>query len=309
MSTGPLAWRAATLSGVAAPTRRTGAGRRFAALPAALRRLPWTGYVALAGLALYTALALAAPLIARYSPTDVFVGGPFDPPSADFWLGTDALGRDVASRVLFGGRTVLVSACSAAALSALLGGALGLLLGIKGGLVDEIAMRALEIVMSIPPIIFALLIVGIFGSSLWLVVATVGLLFVPNVTRVTRAATLALVAEDFVAAARARGEGTLSIAFHELMPNIAGTILVEFSIRSGFAVLFIGGLGFLGFGAAPPSPDWGLMINESRGSLDSAIWPVAAPAIGIAVLVVCVNLFTDALLRVIGPDARRGTGA
>lgn len=309
MTTFPLAWRAGAPPRAEATTGSSGARGRLTAARTALSHLPWTGYFALAGLAAYAVLALAAPLIAPYSPTDVFVGGPFDPPSPDFWLGTDALGRDVASRVLFGGRTVLVSACSAAALSAVLGSTLGLLLGIKGGLVDEIAMRVLEVAMSIPPIIFALLIVGIFGSSLWLVVATVGLLFVPNVTRVTRAATLALVAEDFVAAARARGEGTLSIAFRELLPNISGTILVEFSIRSGFAVLFIGGLGFLGFGAAPPSPDWGLMINENRGSLDAAIWPVAAPAIGIAVLVVCVNLFTDALLRVIGPETRQGAGA
>jgi peptide/nickel transport system permease protein len=268
--------------------------------------LPWTGYVALSVLVLYAVVVTAAPLIAANSPTDVFVGGPFEPPSAALWLGTDGLGRDVASRFLYGGRTVLSTACGAAALATILGGFVGMVLGLRGGLIDEIGMRMLEIVMSIPSIIFALLVIGLAGSDRVTMILTVGLLTVPNVARVIRAATLAFVAEDFIAAARARGEGLLSIALRELLPNIAGTLLVEFSIRTGYAVLFIGGLGFLGFGTAPPAPDWGLMINEGRSSLDSAVWPVLAPALGIAVLVTSVNLFTDALLRSITPAGRGG---
>ncbi|MDQ0471831.1 ABC transporter permease [Labrys wisconsinensis] len=272
-----------------------------------LASLPWTGRAALAVLVLYVIVAAAAPLIARNAPTDVFVGGPFDPPSAELWLGTDGLGRDVASRLLYGSRTVLSTACGAAAISTVLGGLVGLLLGLRGGLVDEIGMRLLEIAMSIPSIIVALLVLGFAGSDLVTVILTVGLLTVPNVARVVRAATQAFTAEDFVAAARARGEGLLSIGLNEILPNVAGTLLVEFSIRTGYAVLFIGGLGFLGFGAAPPAPDWGSMINEGRSSLDSAVWPVLAPAIGIAVLVTSVNLLTDALAQSIGP-ARRGGG-
>ncbi|WP_413992401.1 ABC transporter permease [Labrys okinawensis] len=268
--------------------------------------LPWTGYVGLAVLLLYAVAAVAAPMIAANSPTDVFVGGPFEPPSAMLWLGTDGLGRDVASRFLYGGRTVLSTACGAAALATILGGAVGMVLGLRSGLVDEIGMRLLEIVMSIPSIIFALLVIGLAGSDHLTVVLTVGLLTVPNVARVIRAATLTFVAEDFIAAARARGEGLLSIALRELLPNVAGTLMVEFSIRTGYAVLFIGGLGFLGFGTAPPAPDWGLMINEGRSSLDSATWPVLAPALGIAVLVTSVNLLTDALLRSITPAGRGG---
>jgi peptide/nickel transport system permease protein len=268
--------------------------------------LPWTGYVALSVLVVYAVVVAAAPLIATNSPTDVFVGGPFEPPSAALWLGTDGLGRDVASRFLYGGRTVLSTACGAAALATILGGAVGMVLGLRGGLIDEIGMRMLEIVMSIPSIIFALLVIGLAGSDRLTMILTVGLLTVPNVARVIRAATQSFVAEDFIAAARARGEGLLSIALRELLPNIAGTLLVEFSIRTGYAVLFIGGLGFLGFGTAPPAPDWGLMINEGRSSLDSAVWPVLAPALGIAVLVTSVNLFTDAVLRSITPAGRGG---
>ncbi len=270
-------------------------------------RLPWTGYAAVVMLLAYAAAAAAASVLARYAPDDIFVGGPFDPPSPDFWLGTDGLGRDVASRLLFGGRTVLAGAAAAAALSASLGGLLGLWLGLRGGWVDEVAMRLLEIVMSIPPIILALLVFGLFTGAPALVVSlTVGLLFVPNVTRVVRAATLATVNEDFVAAARARGEGGWSIALREILPNVAGTVLVEFSVRTGYAILFIGGLGFLGLGAAPPSPDWGLMINEGRSTLDQSPWPVVAPAVGMAVLVVAVNLLTDAILRCLGPADRSG---
>jgi peptide/nickel transport system permease protein len=139
-----------------------------------------------------------------------------------------------------------------------------------------------------------------------LVSITVGLLAVPNVSRVMRAATQSVADEDFIAAARARGETSLSIVLREILPNVAGTLIVEFSIRTGYAVLFIGGLGFLGFGAAPPAPDWGLMVNEGRGSIDASVWPVAAPAICMAVLVTAVNLFTDGIIRILGPaDAGR----
>ncbi|QEN84880.1 ABC transporter permease [Labrys sp. KNU-23] len=284
-------------------------GRKKGSVLSQAARLPWTGYFALVVLLGYVLVAFAAPLLAAHSPTDVFIAGPFEPPSAELWLGTDALGRDVASRFLYGGRTVLATAGGAAALATILGGLVGIFFGLRGGIVDEIAMRVLEIIMSIPSIVFALLIVGLAGSDRPTIILTVGLLSVPNVARVLRAATSAFVAEDFIAAAQARGEGMLSISIRELLPNVLGTLVVEFSIRTGFAVLFIGGLGFLGFGVAPPAPDWGLMINEGRSSLESAIWPVLAPALGMAVLVTSVNLLTDALMRGFGSPSIRGANA
>jgi peptide/nickel transport system permease protein len=285
--------------------RQDGASRRSWA---ALRRLPPTGYVGAVILLGYIAVAVLAPVLAPYGPTDIFVSAPFDPPSPDFWLGTDNLGRDVLSRVIFGSRTVLLMAGSAAATATILGGLIGMTLGYRGGWLDEIAMRLLEIVMSIPATIFALLIIGTLGPGAVLVTATVGLLYVPNVARVVRAATQAVAGEDFIAAARARGEGSLSIVLRELLPNVVGTLVVEFSIRTGYAILFIGGLGFLGFGAQPPTPDWGLMVNEGRGTIDASAWPVIAPAVGMAVLVTAVNLFSDAILRLLGP-AEQGRSA
>jgi peptide/nickel transport system permease protein len=252
-------------------------------------------------LGVYITVAIFAPLLAPFSPTEIFIGSPFDPPSALTWLGTDNLGRDVLSRVIYGSRTILLMAGSAAGGATILGGLIGMLLGTQGGLIDEVSMRLLEIIMSIPSIIFALLIIGTLGPGAVLVSTVVGLLYVPNVARVVRAATQAVAHEDFVAAARARGEGSLAIVLREILPNVAGTLVVEFSIRTGYSILFIGGLGFLGFGAQPPAADWGLMVNEGRGTIDASVWPVVAPAIGMAILVTGVNLFSDGILRLLGP--------
>lgn len=271
-----------------------------------LRRLPVSARAAGLVLLAYAALAILAPAIAPFPPNEIFVGSPFEPPSAAFLLGTDSLGRDVLSRTIYGSRTILLMGGAAAALSASLGGLLGMFLGYRGGAVDEVAMRILEIIMSIPSIIFALLIVGSLGASAPLVAVTVGLLSVPNVTRVVRAATLSVASEDFIAAARARGETSLSIVLRELLPNITGTLIVEFSIRTGYSILFIGGLGFLGFGAQPPTADWGLMVNEGRGTIDASIWPVLAPAAGMAILVTAVNIFTDGINRILGPAEHGG---
>lgn len=273
-----------------------------------LRRLPWTGWIAVFILSIYVAASLLTPAIAPYPPNEIYLGGAFDPPSVQFLLGTDGLGRDIFSRFLFGGTSILWSAMGASALSVILGGLIGIWLGFRGGLLDELAMRALEVAMSIPPIIFALLILGLAGSSPLLVVTVVGLLTVPNVSRVARVATLSLVEEDFIAAARARGESDMSIVLRELLPNVIGTLAVEFSIRTGFSLLFIAGLGFLGFGAQPPDPDWGQMINDGRGTISDSIWLVAAPSIAIAVLVTAVNLLTDALVRASGPRGRNWGG-
>lgn len=271
-----------------------------------LARLPLSAKVAGIVLLSYAAIAILAPHISPYPPNEIFVGAPFEPPSTAFLLGTDALGRDVLSRTFYGSRTILLMGGAAAAISASIGGLFGMLLGYRGGLVDEIAMRLLEIIMSIPSIIFALLIVGSLGAGAPLVTVTVGLLSVPNVTRVVRAATQAVASEDFIAAARARGETSLSIVLREVLPNVTGTLIVEFSIRTGYSILFIGGLGFLGFGAQPPAADWGLMVNEGRGTIDASIWPVVAPAAGMAILVTAVNLFTDGINRLFGPAEQGG---
>jgi len=185
-----------------------------------------------------------------------------------------------------------------------LGTVAGLMLAYWRGWIDELGMRLIDILMSVPPLILALLLLSAGGSDSLLPILAVAILFAPRVTRVVRAAALAIVTEDYVTAAVTRGESALSIAWRELLPNVAGTVFVEFSIRTGFAVVFIGALGFLGFGAAPPSPEWGLMIGEGRSSINASFWPVIAPALSMAVLVISVNLFTEGLARLIGQSGR-----
>ncbi len=275
-------------------------------MPPWARRFSWTGWLAVLILGVYVFESIFAPVLAPYAPDEIFLGGSFDPPSLDFLLGTDGMGRDIFSRLLFGGSKVLWTAAGASLIAVAFGGMLGLWLGYHRGKADEIIMRCLEILMSIPSIIVALLILGLVGASPLLVTVIVGILQIPSATRVIRAATLNLAEEDFVAAARARGEGEFSIAMRELLPNVLGVLAVEFSIRSGFSALFISSLGFLGFGAAPPDPDWGLMINEGRNSLDQSVWMVAAPASGIALLVISINLLTDALLQALDRNGRSG---
>jgi len=297
ISVGP----APMLHGLAVLRARAVRGRVF---PAALPPV-----AAIAGIVLlaYLAMAVTGPLWAPYLPSAMLTGMPFEPPSAAHLFGTDNLGRDVFSRVVYGSRPVLAMALSATALATAAGSALALYLALRGGLVDEIGMRILEILASVPPLILALLLISGLGNGNVLVVLTVAFLFAPRIARVVRAASLAIVVEDYITAAVARGEGSWSIALREMLPNVAGTVLVEFAIRSGFAVVFIGALSFLGFGAAPPAPEWGLMINEGRDNINASLWPVLAPSGAMALLVVAINLFTEGMARVIGGALPRPT--
>jgi len=267
-----------------------------------VRALPLPPVAAVAAVVLIgiVVVSLTGPLWAPYGPAALGDGDPFEAPSFAHLFGTDNLGRDVFSRVVYGSRPVLVMATASTGLAVIIGAAIGLLLAYWRGWADELGMRALDIVMSIPPLILALLIISALGNSGVLVVLTVAFLFAPRVARVVRAATLAIVTEDYVTAAIARGETALGIAARELLPNVAGTVFVEFSIRTGYAIVFIGALSFLGFGAPPPAPEWGLMINEGYSNINASFWPVMAPAATMAALVIAVNLFTEGLARMIG---------
>lgn len=271
-----------------------------------LAEVPPAATVAALVLLGYVAVALTGALWAPYGAAEVLVGQPFEPPSAAHLFGTDNLGRDLFSRVVHGSRPVLAMAVSSTGLAVILGTAIGLLLAYRRGWVDELGMRLTDILMSIPPLVLALLLISALGNSSILVVFTVAFLFAPRVARIVRAATLAIVTEDYVAAAITRGESAISIAVRELLPNVIGTVFVEFSIRTGYAIVFIGALGFLGFGAPPPAPEWGLMINEGYSNINASFWPVMAPAGSMALLVIAVNLFTEGLARLIGQTGLSG---
>jgi peptide/nickel transport system permease protein len=271
-----------------------------------LRCQPPLLLISTAILIVYVVTAITGPWWVPYAYDESLVGPPYASPSAEHLLGTDNLGRDVFSRVIYGARIDLLLALSATLLAVLLGSLLGLLTGYDRGWIDASTMRIVEILISMPPLILALLVLGSVGSSAILMVLIVAFLYMPRVATVVRAATLDVVTEDYVAIAQLRGESALSIAVRELLPNVLAIVLVEFSLRTGYAVLFIGSLGFLGFGVAPPTPEWGLMINEGRQYLSSAPWSVLGPSLAIAGLVIALSLFTESLSEVLGLTARRG---
>jgi len=261
--------------------------------------------IATALLIVHFLVALTGPLWVPYEATEMLVGKTYEPPSARHLMGTDNFGRDIFSRVILGERVVLSLALSSAFIAVVFGAAIGILLAYLLGWVDLLAMRVIEIIISIPPLILALLVLGALSPSYILIVLTVAFFYIPRVATVIRAATLDVVTEDFVTIARLRGESAWSIAARELLPNVMISVFVEFSLRTGYAVLFIGGLSFLGFGAPPPSPEWGLMINEGRSYLSAAPWSVLGPSLALASLVIAVSLFTEGLGERLGLSIRR----
>ena len=238
------------------------------------------------------AVAILGPYVAPYSPT-ALVGVPLSPPSNQHWLGTDQLGRDVLSRVLNGGRSVLLLSALAVVVTFAVGGPLGMLAGYRGGMLDAALSRIADVVMSIPPLILVLIFVFVVGSSNLSIVLLTGLVTAPRVFRIIRAATQAVAEQDYILAARARGERTTAIIGRELLPNVTGPLLTEAAIRLNFSIIFIATLNFLGLGVQPPSPDWGLMVSEGRVYLGQAPLISVTPALAIAILTIGVNLVSD----------------
>ena len=217
-------------------------------------------------------------------------------PNADHLFGTDQLGRDVFSRVMAGARDVLIAAPIAAVLSVAMGSMLGVIMGYYRGWVDEVLSRIIEALLSIPVVLVALLIISVLGASGIIVIGTVAVLFTPIVARTVRAATLAEAQLDYVTAARLRGESGLFVMTREILPNISGTITVEFTVRVGYAVFTISTLSFLGAGIQPPSPDWGLTISDTYRLIQAGFWwPTLFPALAIASLVIATNLVADSI--------------
>ncbi len=253
--------------------------------------------VALIGLAVvlfWVAVAALAPVLSPYSPT-ALVGPVAQPPSAQHLLGTDHLGRDVLSRLIWGSRLILVLA-PAAVLSALaFGTLLGLIAGTSGRLVDEVVMRLLDAILAFPPILLYLVVIAAVGPSALNIVLALTLGSAPGIARIVRSLVLDLRTREFVAAARLRGESRWYIMLVEILPNVKGPLIVDGCIRLGYATFAIGTLGFLGLGLPPPAPDWGRMVNDGRNWILTAPWMVLVPAVAISSLVVGLNLFADGL--------------
>lgn len=238
-------------------------------------------------------LVAVGPFVAPNSPID-FIGTPFEAPSSYAPLGTDFVGRDVLSRVLSGGTTILSLSALATALGVMGGGLLGIMAGYFKGPADDIIMRTLDVLLAFPQTILALLFVSILGSSFLLIAVLVAAIHAPQVARVIRAAALRVTGEDFVEFARAIGTSPINIMLREIAPNVSSPLLVEVGLRFTYSIALIAGLSFLGLAQDPPAANWGLMLNENRIGLMLNPWPVIVPVCLIAILTVGVNLLTDA---------------
>jgi len=262
--------------------------------------------IGLAIVILVGAVAWLGPYAAPYGATE-FVDAAYAPPSAAALFGADNLGRDVLSRFLSGGRSVLTLSLIATLLGVAGGTAIGLVAAYaRGRWPDELLMRAMDILLAFPQIVFVLLLVASFGPQLWLIIATVAMTHVPRVARVARGAALEVVERDFVKSAEALGETRGHILFAEILPNMSSPLLVELGLRLTYSIGLIAAVSFLGFGLQPPAADWGLMINENRLGLTIQPWAVALPVLAIGLLTVGVNLVADGIARAaIGLDRRR----
>jgi peptide/nickel transport system permease protein len=219
-------------------------------------------------------------------------------PSANYWFGTDRLGRDVFSRVIVGARDIMIIAPAATLLGTILGTALGLVTGYFRGTVDDVLSRLIEAVLALPVILVGILALTSLGPSNITIIIVVGFVFAPVIARTVRAAVLSERELEYVSAARLRNEKTPYILFAEILPNVMGPVIVEFTVRLGYAIFIVATLSFLGLGVQPPSPDWGLQVFDHYGLISGGYWwPVLFPAAAIASLVIGVNLMADGLTQ------------
>jgi ABC-type dipeptide/oligopeptide/nickel transport system permease subunit len=255
---------------------------------------------------LLAVIAVMAPLLAPYDPYMQVVVDSNQGPSRNHLLGTDELGRDIWSQLLFGTRTALVGPLIVAIGAGLLGTFLGLLAGFRGGWVDGIAMRSTEIIYAVPPLIVAIVLVGILGGGYWLAVLVLVFLAAPADVRVVRSAVMAQMALPYVSAARTVGLSGARVATRHVLPNITPTVTANVLLQFVGALVALSGLAFLGLGVSPGTPDWGLMIAENRSNLDINPLAVIAPALLITVLAIAVTIIGDRVFDRL--SVRRGIG-
>ena len=253
----------------------------------------WIGLVLTVGA---LGVVIFGPLVAPHGPTDT-VGPPFATPGGHYLLGTDFLGRDVLSRLLAGGRTVVLLGGGATLIAYVIGGTVGLFGGYVRGISDSILMRAMDVLLAFPPLLFLLILATGTGGGDLPAVAGVAAIQVPGIARIIRAATLDVAGHGYVEAANARGERTSYVLGREILPNIASTLVADGGPRLTVSILAIASLTFLGVGVQPPTADWALMMTENRSGLTFQPWAVIAPALMLAVLTVGVNLLADAVAR------------
>ncbi|WP_113177171.1 ABC transporter permease [Rhizobium sp.] len=250
---------------------------------------------------LVLAIVVFGPMVAPYDPEKLSPLARYKGPSAAYWLGTDQYGRDIFSRLLIGARATVVMAVLATIAGTLVGALIGTASAFLGGRSDELIMRTIDAVMSIPSLLFALLVVNLLGSSTINALIAVAIAFAPGMARITRSVALSVRKQDYVNAAIARGESSAYIIRREMLPNVIAPIIVEMTIRVSFAVMLFATLSFLGLGAQPPAAEWGLMVSEARRYMHLSAGILIWPSVAIAIVAVGFNLLGDGIRDALNP--------
>lgn len=266
----------------AARVLRTLTGRRLHVLGAAL-------------VVLLVLVALFGPLLAPYAPTAQNLPDQLRPPSAQHWMGTDQFGRDILSRVLAGARLALLIGLLADAVALFFGGLLGLAAAFYGRWADAVIMRVMDMLLAFPYLLLAMVVIAVLGAGLTPAVIAIGIVYVPQLARLVRSVALAVRQEQYVEAARALGVSQTRIVLRHALPNVAPPAIAQGTLLFGIAILEVAGLGFLGLGAQPPTPEWGAMLAESRTTILTSWWTGAFPGLAIMLSVLAFNLMGDAV--------------
>jgi peptide/nickel transport system permease protein len=261
-----------------------------------MRRIPVSALIGLIVTGLFFLAALLAPWIAPYG-FEAADGGVWEPSSATYWLGTDSIGRDLFSRMIWGGRTTIFIATAATLISFGVGASLGFTAAVAGGWVDQVLSRTVDLIMSIPFLIFALVVLSVIPSTVLVLILVIGLLDATRPFRLARAIAVDITVMDYVEAARLRGERSSWIIFREILPNALSPLVAEMGLRFIFMVLVISTLSFLGLGVQPPLADWGGIVKENKDGIVYGIPAALYPAVAIATLAISVNLVADWILN------------
>ncbi|WP_210546184.1 ABC transporter permease [Rhodoferax sp. PAMC 29310] len=260
------------------------------------KRIPLAALLGLSISAAFALTAVFAPWLAPFGPGEV-VGDVWAPMSATHWMGTDNLGRDLLSRMIHGTRVTLTIAGLATALSFVLGSVLGFMAAEAGGWLDQVLSRSVDLLMAVPTLIFALVVLSVFPSTMTVLILVMGILDATRVFRLSRAVAADINVMDYVEAAKLRGEGSRWIIFSEILPNALTPLISELGLRFIFAVLFLSSLSFLGLGVQPPDADWGSLVKENKDGIVFGVPAALIPAAAIAVLTISVNLVADWVLH------------
>jgi peptide/nickel transport system permease protein len=258
-------------------------------------------FVSIFFLVVLGAAAVAAPYIAPWHPTEQNLDERFSPPARSHLLGTDNLGRDILSRIIFGSRSALLVGIVAVVIAVLLGSLVGLIAALSREMTDNILMLFMDSLLSFPTILLAITVVSFFGYGLFQVMVAIGIIFSPVFARLVRAEALVIKTEGYVEASRALGSSTIKIVYKHIIPNLLGKVIVQCSITFALAVVIEASLSYLGLGTQPPTPSWGLMLKDSRNYLAMAPWMAIYPGLALALTVFCFNILGDVLSERLNP--------